>query len=302
MSTNNEGPVQVVVIVLTINQCEKTLCCLKSLQAVKEPPFKVLLWDNGSDDGTVEAVQAQFPNVAVHHHPENLGVAGGRNQAAALAIQLFNPTFLLFIDNDMTVEPGFLKAMIEPFEHSSILAQTTGKILIPGSRNRINDGGGNKINFILGRTSPVGFGEEDRGQYDRPKKCIPGAFSLVKVSVFQEVGGFDLAFNPYGYEDLDFSLRVKKAGYDALYVPGAVAYHEASKTFEGGKYSEKYARNKVKQWFLFLSRHATPIQKLGFYTLGVPYIAFRAVLREARKGNVTAIRGMIRGAFDYLRK
>jgi hypothetical protein len=70
-STSVQG---ICVIILTMNQREKTLRCLESLLSIRNPPFRTILWDNGSQDGTAEAVQVRFPQVIVHHHPENLGL------------------------------------------------------------------------------------------------------------------------------------------------------------------------------------------------------------------------------------
>jgi GT2 family glycosyltransferase len=105
----------IVVIMLTVNQREKTLRALASFHASTHPPFKLLLWDNGSEDGTAEAVQQAFQEVLVHHHATNLGVASGRNAAAELAIKRFDPSHLLFIDNDMIVDPNLSQALLEPF-------------------------------------------------------------------------------------------------------------------------------------------------------------------------------------------
>jgi GT2 family glycosyltransferase len=301
MNESKVGTGRIAIIVLSVNQREKTLRCLESLHKVEKPHYRIFLWDNGSTDGTIEAVQEFFPNVVVHHHPVNCGAAAGRNKAAELAIQLYNPAFFLFIDNDMTVTPGFLEALVRPFESHNRLAQTTGKIKVPGDEKRLNDAGGCHIQFHLGRTFPVGYGEIDHGQYDVSKKCVPGGFSLVRVEIFQQVGGFDTAFDPYAYEDIDFSLRIASAGYYALYVPEAVVFHEVTQTFEAGEYTEKYARNKAKNWFLFMSRHASPFQKLGFYLLGLPYMATRAVVREVKKGNIKALLGLLRGAVDHIR-
>jgi GT2 family glycosyltransferase len=290
-----ESKTQIAVIILTVNQREKTTRCLNSFRMVKTPPFKIILWDNGSQDGTEEFIRESYPEVIVHHHPENLGAAAGRNSAVELAIELLDPDFLLFIDNDMTVTPHFLKYLYLPFVDYPGLGQTTGKIKVPGNTRVINDAGGCKIQFHLGRTSPVGYGEIDTGQYDKPGQCVPGGFSLVTTEVFHKVGGFDTAFDPYGYEDLDFSLRISKAGYHALYVPEALTFHEVTQTFEGGKYTEKYANRKAKNWMLFLSRHASPWQKLGFYLIGAPYLTANVIFREGRKGNWKAIRGLWTG-------
>lgn len=302
MKPTHSQPTSIAVIVLTVNQKETTLRCLSSLAAIERPPLQIVLWDNGSHDGTTHAVEEAFPEVLVHHHPLNLGAAAGRNAAADLAISHYNPSFLLFIDNDMTVAPDCIAALMAPFADNRLVAQTTGKIKVPGDQNRLNDAGGSRVQFWLGRTFPVGHGEIDRGQYDVAKKCIPGGFSLVRTDVYREVGGFDVAFDPYGYEDLDFSLRVANQGYVALYVPDAVAFHEVTQTFEGGSYTTTYARNKARNWFLFMSRHATFLQRLGFYLVGAPYGMLRALHREARNGNLGAVRGLVGGALEQFRR
>jgi GT2 family glycosyltransferase len=117
---------------------------------------------------------------------------------------------------------------------------------------------------------------------------------MVRADVFNELDGFDMVFNPFGPEDLDFSLRLQKAGYQALFVPQAVAYHVVSHTFGSG-YSEEYARHKFRHWLIFMRRHASPWQKLAFYILGAPYLAVNVAIREGRKGNWRAIRGLLRG-------
>jgi GT2 family glycosyltransferase len=261
-----------------------------------------LLWDNGSQDGTVDAVTAAFPDVLVHHHPTNLGVASGRNAAAALALKKFDPTHLLFIDNDMIVESNFVSALLAPFENDPQLAQTQAKLRFMNDPTRLNDGGGCRIEFWSGRTSPVGFGEVDQGQYDKQAKCIScGGAMMVRTDVFQRLGGFDEKFSPFGPEDIDFSLRCYKLGYHALYVPQALAYHEVSHSFEGGQYSELYARNKSRHWLLFMRRHASIAEQAAFYLVGAPLRLIQMMVREGRKGNWAALRGSARGLFDSCR-
>jgi GT2 family glycosyltransferase len=290
----------VVVVILTINQREKTLRCLASLRAVTGPPFGILLWDNGSTDGTPEAVQAEFPEVYVHHSPANLGVASGRNAAAALATQLAHPKYLAFLDNDIVVEPGYLDALVRSLEADARVGQAQAKLRLARDPERLNDGGGNRIQFWLGRTRPVGFGEIDRGQYDQPVKCVScGGAMIVRTDLFHALGGFDPIFNPFGPEDLDFSLRLARAGYDALYVPDAVAFHEVSHTFGDGSYSERYARHKVRHWFVFMRRHASLAEQIAFVFMGAPYRLTRLLFREGKRGNLAAARGVARGALDY---
>jgi GT2 family glycosyltransferase len=294
------SPATVVVIILTYNQREKTLRCLASLAAAEANPAQAVVWDNGSQDGTADAIRQHFPHVLVHQHPTNLGVASGRNAGAALAIRTFKPDYLLFLDNDILVEPGFVSSLIAPLNENRQVGQTQAKLRFLNDRLRLNDGGGCRINFILGQTRPVGFNELDRGQRDEPRTCIAcGGAMAVRSEVFQALHGFDARFDPFGPEDLDFSLRLAKAGYAALYIPQAVGYHEVSHTFGEG-YTEAYARHKARHWFVFMRRHATPAQKLGFLLLGAPYMATRILFREARRGNLGAFRGLLRGLADFV--
>lgn len=289
---------RVAVVVLTHDQREKTLRCLSDLRAQEGVPFDVVLWDNGSSDGTADRVREEFPEVLVHAHPENLGVASGRNAGAALAVKEFAPTHLLFLDNDITPWPGFVRELLAPFERDPGLAQTQAKLLYTDDPERLNDGGGHRVQFWLGRTTPVGYKEIDRGQHDEPAPCLPcGGAMMVRADVFRELGGFDPTFDPFGPEDLDFSLRVREAGWRALYVPTAVAFHEVTHTFGAG-YTEDYARLKAQHWLRLLRRHASPWQQLGFVVVGAPWALLTATVREVRRGNVSAIRGVLRGAWQ----
>src|SRR5262245_12019979 len=118
----------IVIIILTYNQRQKTLKCLSTLLDAEDIPFKVLIWDNNSRDDTLAAIKEKFPFVSTHYCQSNLGVAGGRNASAAMAICKLGATHLLFLDNDIEVEAGFVKALYEPFETNLFLGQTQAKL------------------------------------------------------------------------------------------------------------------------------------------------------------------------------
>jgi GT2 family glycosyltransferase len=292
----------VAILILTWRQKEKTLQCLAALRASSPSPLHILVLDNGSQDGTAAAIHQVFPDVLVHEHPINLGVASGRNAAAALAIGIYQPTHLLFLDNDILVEPGFAEALLQPFAGDPHVGQTQAKLRFMDDPARLNDAGGARINFRLWQITPVGFGELDEGQHDTVKPCIScGGAMMVRADLFQALGGFDPQYDPFGPEDMDFSLRLQELGYTALYVPQAVAYHAVSHSFGKG-YSEEYARHKSRHWYRFMRRHATPSQQAGFFLLGAPYLAARVILREGRKGNLGAVRGLVNGLLDTSRR
>ena len=101
---------------------------------------------------------------------------------------------------------------------------------------------------------------------------------MVGVDVFMELDGRDRRFDPVGPEDLDFSLRPHRAGYHALYVPAALAYHSPSHTHPSGY--DMFTR--IQQWHFFCWRHASLIQRVGFALFGVPLLLLRSIVRGLR--------------------
>ena len=300
-SSNYPGGPRIAVIILTIDQREQTLHCLEHLlpQHNEDIDFDVLIWDNGSTDGTAAAVASTYPDVIVRESAVNLGVAGGRNAAASVAIEQLEPDLLLFLDNDMVVESGFIAELASAFMNDTIgvIGQAQAKLRLADSPELLNDGGGFRLQLWLGRTRPVGFGEVDAGQFDQPSKCIScGGAMMVRTDVFQRLNGFDEVFNPFGPEDLDFSLRLQEAGFEAWYMPQALAYHDVNHTFGAGGYSENYARHRARHWLRLMRRHAGIVDWLGFLFIGVPTIALRVLFREGLKGNLAALRGLVLGA------
>jgi GT2 family glycosyltransferase/SAM-dependent methyltransferase len=289
-------PGTVAVVILTWSQAEITLRCLDSLVRSGIPAETVVLWDNGSSDGTADAVAEAYPRVVFHRSQRNLGVASGRNAAAELAMRTLGPDYLLFLDNDMVVTEGLIDRLRAPFQDDPMLAQTEAKIRMLGDSRRINAAGGSHVAFHRGTTTPVGYGELDEGQFDTPRVCLPnGGATMVRTDVFRQLHGFDPVFDPYGPEDLDFSFRVRKAGYHGLYVPDAMVYHRHDRTVEGGDFTRTYTANKVRHWLVLMRRHASLWQQVRFFVWGAPSAAFRLLRRELTRGNLAVVTGMLGG-------
>src|ERR1700719_4154792 len=102
----------VAVVVLSWNGREDTLACLRSLAALAAPEPLVIVVDNGSSDGTAEAVRTAFPGVELIETGANLGFAGGNNAGITRALER-GASHLLVLNNDIEVEPGFLNALVE---------------------------------------------------------------------------------------------------------------------------------------------------------------------------------------------
>jgi GT2 family glycosyltransferase len=288
-----------------MDQQEVTRRCLQTLMPVRRPNIHLLVLDNGSKDATGEMIREQFPAVDYHYSSENMGVAGGRNHLAKLAQNEYQPDYFVILDNDTIVEPDFIDKLHAPFAEDDKLAITSPKIKVLGEPDRLYGAGGCRVNFYSGKTMHRGYGEVDTGRYDSSSDCVAsGGCMMIRAPVFWDVNGFDLTFNPYGPEDLDFVFRVRKAGWRTQYVADAVIYHELlpSKTFEKGNYSEIYAKNRVRHWLIFLDRYGTVFHKLVFWLFTAPFLLLRVVLRELMSGNLKGIAGLFKGGFSFIFK
>lgn len=278
VATDRPGA-RVAAIILTLNQRQVTLRCLDSLARSGARALTVVVLDNGSDDGTAAAVRREHPDVRVIRYERNLGAAAGRNAAAAVAMEELDPEFLLFLDNDTEVRPGFLEALLEPLEADPALGQSAPKLLLQSDPSRIDMAGGARITWWRGETTGRGRGAPDGGQYDEPGTCVAGGCTLVRTEAFRSVGGFDPVFDPYGYEDMDFSLRLKAQGRECVYAPRAEILHANTQTFEGGRYTARYAARKARNWLIFLFRHAPPSSRLAFLVAGMPWLVLRRIVK-----------------------
>lgn len=286
----------VVLVILTCNQKQVTLDCLHSFTDCSYPNKQIILVDNGSEDGVEKAVNQKFPDVKVLRNEKNLGAAGGRNTGIEYARRHLDFTYIMFMDNDIVVSPDFLSRLVEGLEScENPLVEIASPLLYRmGTDKLIDCAGGAMLNFYTGSTQTRGHGEVDSGQYNREKfpKCVPTTV-LMHRRALERAGGFDVSFDPYGYEDLDMVLRANPDRNPFLFVPEAVVRHLGSKTGFSG-YTAEYTRMKGRNMRRFFKRHSTRLQWLCFNLL-LPFLSVKTIVRELRRGNVKAIFGLIKG-------
>jgi len=165
----------------------------------------------------------------------------------------------------------------------------------------IASAGGIGINLYTGSIYDIGSGEVDEGQYDQRKFVTSsGGLVLVKKEVFSQIQWFDEIFNPYGWEDIDFSLRARKGGFKILYVPEAVIYHKGGKVGRGRALPE-YEKYKVRNFFILMERHTNLLQWICFVCL-IPLKFIFLLVGELYSGNVRVILAQFSGFFDLFRK
>ena len=248
---------QVSVIVLGYNRFyETTDRCLASL--AQDPDFDswdVLMVDNGSDAENRDAAKqaaAHYRGLRLIRIERNAGFPGGMNAGLRQAER----DLIFMISSDVLVPPGTvgrLAAAFERYPGAGLVCPVTNTA---GSEQRIFTEAGADVGSVLAQGRA--FAEATSGgvvSAYRLDLCCAG----LRRTAMDRVGLFDEAFSPGYYEDFDYSLRIRKAGFELLVVETAFVYHEGGGTF-GRVSSEKkalIARNKN----LFLQKHGreTPL-------------------------------------------
>ncbi len=293
-----QDPELVVIIILNLNKREDTLKCLESVSKLDYSHYEVVVVDNGSTDGSAEAILNAFPDVHLIRSANNLGVSGGRNLGIEYANNNFQYMYLFFLDNDTLVDKESLGELIKATRKDKQIGIVTPKGYMMFPPHVITSAGGININLYAGSVYDIGSGEVDKGQYDQPKfvtSCAGFAF-LVKKEVFSQIGWFNEIFNPYGWEDVDFSLRARKRGFKILYVPKALIYHKGGKVGRGGALPE-YEKYKVRNFFILMKRHTNSLQWICFVCL-IPLKAIFLIIEGVYHGNSKVVLAQFRGFLD----
>lgn len=210
----------VTVLVLNFNGRKYLKDCLNSLLATDYPNLKIIVIDNGSVDGSAEFIRANYPNVKVIKHDHNYGYARAYN----LVIDAIQSEYIALLNNDILVEPSWLKELVAHADNYDVVA-VTPKMKFFHDKTRINAAGGNCDLYGVGWNR--GNGEVDMGQYDSVQEVFygNGGALLIKKRAWREVGPFDERYFIYG-EDLDWCWRARLKGYKIIYVPYAEVRHQ----------------------------------------------------------------------------
>jgi GT2 family glycosyltransferase len=199
--------------------------------------MRVVVVDSASADGTVEFVRASYPEAEVHASPVNLGYSGGNNVGIRSAIA-HGAHYVLIINPDGMVADDMVERLVAAMEHDPLVGMVSPKVLYAaGSEpSRRIWYAGATIEWERGRSPHIGFQEQDNGQYDVPREtgrpC--GGTMLLRASALDKVGLIDERYFLY-FEEVDWAVRFREAGYRIWYEPRAICWHNVSSSvgFEG---------------------------------------------------------------------
>lgn len=218
----------VTIVILNWNGLSDTLACLESLQRLDYPDYEIVVVDNGSTDGSVPVIRERFPVVTMLENAENWGYAGGNNVGLRHAMAQ-GADYALLLNNDTVVDPAFLGILVNAAEAEPAVGIAGPTIYYYEQPDIIWSAGG-AIDWRRGSTRMVGLDERDEGQFGaepRPVDFVTGCAMLVRRAVLERVGLLDERFFAY-YEETEWCVRVRRAGYKIVHVPLARIWHKIS--------------------------------------------------------------------------
>ena len=242
----------IAIIVLNWNNAPDTIECLRSLEQSDAATAITIVVDNGSTDNSVQAIRQTFPGVKLLETHHNLGYAGGNNVGMRFALS-HDAEYICILNNDVTVAPDFLAPMVDAMVANDV-GVVTPLVAFAAQPDMV---------WALGSAVDRKTGivtRQHAGQAVAVLKFHPpldvdiasGAAMLIKSAVLERVGYLDEAFYLY-YEETDWCLQVRRAGYRILAVPASVVYHKVSATL--GQESPIIDYYMLRNHLRFITRH-----------------------------------------------
>lgn len=224
------------IIIVTYNHAEYIADCLRSLATLNPAPREIVVVDNASRDGTASLIKEQFPHIRLIEAGANLGFAGGSN----LGVRTTTAPVVVLANPDLIVRPDWLGEMFAPLQRWQQVGVVGCKLLYRDEQTLQHAGGMIRLPLALGHHR--GVGERDTGQYNAMEtvEYVTGAALACTRTVWDELGGMDEQFFPAYYEEVDFCSRARRASYQILYTPRAVATHVEGTSV--GQGSARYLR------------------------------------------------------------
>lgn len=222
-------------VMLALNQMEYTQECILSLFEHTPIPHELIVVDNGSTDGTpdfLKRLSARWPHVKVISNTSNLGFAGGNNQGMAAA----RGEVVVLLNNDLLFTPNWLEKMLAWMQEDPSVG-----LVGPCSNH------GNGCLEVSGGYSNMEelarFAAEFEGRHDRKGfavKRLVGFCLAIRRAVIDAIGGLDEGFGIGNFEDNDYCLRARAAGFTCRIAADTFIHHVGSQTFNGEKIDHGY--------------------------------------------------------------
>ena len=290
---------KVSIIILNWNGLEDTIECLESLRKITYPNYEVVVVDNGSEGNDAEILAGRFGDyIHLIRNDRNYGFAEGNNIAIRYALANSNPEYILLLNNDTVVHPDFLDRLVAVAESDPHVGIVGPKVYFHKAPHTFQAAGA-IVNLWTGHMELIGLNKADEGQYDQLKDVdwVVGCGLLIRRKVIEAIGLLCPEYFAL-YEETEWCLRCKKAGYRVVYVPESVLWHKGGQATAkiGGFRAYYVGRNQ----FIFMERNCSRLQFLSFLVFFPLLHLFRnavwfLIWQRAPGTFVAYVRGIIHG-------
>lgn len=276
------------VVIPTYNRESDLIACLESLRNAQVPLNHVIVVDNNSQDGTLEAINKNFSAVHLLALKENKGATGASNIGFREALKR-GAAYVLRLDSDTIVAQNFLLPLLSAAEANPDVGVLSPKIYYFEPDDEIWFAGADAHPWHFGAINDHRH-EKDNAVIDQNHATdyVWGAAMLIKRRVLELTGGFDTSFFVY-FEEVDFCIRVKDLGFKLMVAPKSHIWHKVGSSAQTKWSAYHWNRSKM----LLYRKHAKNIfHKLALIIYAYLYIFFSPLIRN-RAGN----RGPLKSAF-----
>lgn len=271
-------------------------CELIDTLPLNDDSLEVIVIDNASEKNEALLIEARYPNVKAIRSNTNLGFAGGNN----LGINAATGKYLFFINNDTIIKDFNINVLINRLESSNEIGMVCPKIRFAWEDNPIQFAGYTELSRITLRNKSIGFGEKDMGQHNTPHPTpyAHGAAMLVKREALEKVGKMPECYFLY-YEEYDWSIMFRRAGYEIWYEPLFTIYHKESKSTGQNSPLKTYyiTRNRL----LLARRNEKTYIKYIIYCYLIGIVALRDILKYSISGNFKLAAATTKGIINFLK-
>ncbi len=242
------APTLASIVMLSWNAPGYTQTAVDSIRAVTRTPYEIIIVDNGSGPETL-AMLARLEGVQVIYNSENKGFAYGCNQGLAAA----GGTHVVLLNNDVVVTAGWLESLLSAHARDPLVG-----ISAPRSNRVVGHQQIGNLAYASIEAMHAFAAERSRefaGMHYRTDRAI-GFCLCISRNVIEEVGGIDTRYGVGNFEDDDFCIRVRAAGYQIVVCQDAFIHHFGSVSFAANKVD--YASQMQKNWQIFAARWNLP--------------------------------------------
>ena len=288
--------VELSIITVNYNGLKDT-CALIDTIPFDEYSLEVIVVDNASKEDEASVISKRYPQVKVVRSDKNLGFAGGNN----LGIKAAQGSYLFFINNDTVLPSSNIQSLINRLKSSEKIGVVCPKIRFSWGDNPIQFAGYTPLSKITMRNRAIGFGEKDGGQYDEahPTPYAHGAAMMVKREVIEKAGMMPEDYFLY-YEELDWSMMIRRAGFIIWYEQEFTVFHKESQATGQNSPLRTYyvTRNRL----LFAQRNILTQKKYLTYIYLILVVGGRDILKYASQGKISLIKAVIKGIYHFINK